>query len=245
MSDRPPAPRPRRPKPAAAAAPDQELPAARPARAERQPDRTAERPAKRERPAPSESAAAPAARPAARKSEVPRKAEAPPPPRAEKPKPLKDLPPGAKRERDAAQPTFRDMDLSDEMLEALDAAGYTEPTPIQAGLIPLAIDDVDVLGQARTGTGKTAAFVIPILEGLHPSRDVHGPQAIILVPTRELAVQVREEVVKLSHGRHISFVALYGGKPIRGQIEKLRQKAMVVVGTPGRVLDHIARNTLL
>jgi ATP-dependent RNA helicase DeaD len=86
--------------------------------------------------------------------------------------------------------------------------------------------------------------VIPILERLHPTKKGQGPQALVLVPTRELAVQVREEVVKLSHGRRISCVALYGGKPIRGQIEKLRQKAMIVVGTPGRVLDHIARRTL-
>ncbi len=136
------------------------------------------------------------------------------------------------------------MGLSDEMMAALQYAGYTAPTPIQAGLIPLAMEDVDVLGQARTGTGKTAAFVIPILEGLHPVREVRGPQAIILVPTRELAVQVCEEVVKLSHGQRVTCVALYGGKPIRGQIEKLRRGAMVVVGTPGRVLDHIARHTL-
>jgi ATP-dependent RNA helicase DeaD len=111
-------------------------------------------------------------------------------------------------------------------------------------LIPLAMDDLDVLGQARTGTGKTAAFVIPILEGLHPAREVHGVQALILVPTRELAVQVREEVVKLTNNRRVSCVALYGGKPIRDQIDKLKRGAMIVVGTPGRVLDHIARRTL-
>jgi ATP-dependent RNA helicase DeaD len=154
------------------------------------------------------------------------------------------LPPGAKREV-AEIKSFRDLDLSPEMIEALDAAGYTQPTPIQAGLIPLAIEDLDVLGQARTGTGKTAAFAIPIIEGLHPAREVHGPQALILVPTRELAVQVREEIAKLSYGRRIGCVALYGGKPIRQQIEKLKRGAMIIVGTPGRVLDHIARRTLL
>lgn len=127
---------------------------------------------------------------------------------------------------------------------ALDKAGYLEPTPIQAGLIPRALAGVDVLGQARTGTGKTAAFVIPILEKLQAARKMHGPQALILVPTRELAVQVREEVVKLAHGRKVHCVALYGGKPIRGQIEKLSRGAEVIVGTPGRVLDHMGRGTL-
>jgi ATP-dependent RNA helicase DeaD len=127
---------------------------------------------------------------------------------------------------------------------ALDKAGYLEPTPIQAGLIPRALAGVDVLGQARTGTGKTAAFVIPILEKLQAAKKMHGPQALILVPTRELAVQVREEVVKLAHGRKVHCVALYGGKPIRGQIEKLSRGAEVIVGTPGRVLDHMGRGTL-
>ncbi len=130
------------------------------------------------------------------------------------------------------------------MLAALEKAGYIEPTPIQAGLIPRALEGVDVLGQARTGTGKTAAFVIPILERLHASKKAQGPQALILVPTRELAVQVREEAVKLAHGRKIHSVAVYGGKPIRGQIEKLSRGVEIVIGTPGRVLDHMGRGTL-
>jgi ATP-dependent RNA helicase DeaD len=130
------------------------------------------------------------------------------------------------------------------MMEALEKAGYLEPTPIQAGLIPRALLGVDVLGQARTGTGKTAAFVIPALEKIGQGKKGHGPQALILVPTRELAVQVREEVVKLAHGRKIHSVAVYGGKPIRGQIEKLSRGAEVVIGTPGRVLDHMGRGTL-
>jgi ATP-dependent RNA helicase DeaD len=130
------------------------------------------------------------------------------------------------------------------MLAALEKAGYLEPTPVQAGLIPRALERVDLLGQARTGTGKTAAFVIPILEGLQPPKKGRGPQALVLVPTRELAVQVREEVVKLSHGRKVHSVAVYGGKPIRGQIEKLSRGAEIVVGTPGRVLDHMGRGTL-
>jgi ATP-dependent RNA helicase DeaD len=140
--------------------------------------------------------------------------------------------------------TFDDLDLSDEMLDALDHAGYTHPTPIQAGLIPLALDGVDVLGQARTGTGKTAAFAIPILEQLALPREIPGPQALILVPTRELAVQVTGEFEKLAHGQKVRVVSVYGGKPIRGQIEKLKKGAQVVVGTPGRVIDVISRGAL-
>jgi ATP-dependent RNA helicase DeaD len=139
---------------------------------------------------------------------------------------------------------FKKLDLSSTMHAALEAAGYSDPTPIQAGLIPRALAGVDVLGQARTGTGKTAAFVIPVLERIDLTKKYSGPQAIILVPTRELAVQVREEVVKLSHGQKVHAVALYGGKPIRGQIDKLKRGAEIVIGTPGRVLDHLARGTL-
>jgi ATP-dependent RNA helicase DeaD len=139
---------------------------------------------------------------------------------------------------------FADLGLSDPMLAALAAAEYLQPTPIQAGLIPRALTGGDVMGQARTGTGKTAAFAIPILERLRPRKEAHGPQALVLVPTRELAVQVRGEFEKLAHGRRVSVAALYGGKPIREQIDKLRRGADVIVGTPGRVLDHIARATL-
>ena len=140
---------------------------------------------------------------------------------------------------------FADLSLSDVMMTSLDKAGYQEPTPVQAGLIPLALDGVDALGQAQTGTGKTASFAIPILERLERRRDRDGPQALILVPTRELAIQVRGEVDKLSHGQKVGCVALYGGKPIRGQVEKLKRHPQIIVGTPGRVLDHIGRATLL
>jgi ATP-dependent RNA helicase DeaD len=138
---------------------------------------------------------------------------------------------------------FAKLRLSEAMLAALDRAGYLEPTPVQAGLIPRALEGIDVLGQARTGTGKTAAFVIPILERLEHRKE-HSPQALMLVPTRELAVQVRDEMIKLAHGQKVHPVALYGGTPIRGQIEKLKRGADCIVGTPGRVLDHIGRGTL-
>ena len=140
---------------------------------------------------------------------------------------------------------FSDLSLSDVTLKALQQAGYQQPTPVQAGLIPFALRGIDLLGQARTGTGKTASFGIPILERLKSRRDVPTPQALILVPTRELAVQVHDEVAKLSYGRRVSCVALYGGKPIRAQMEKLQRGQQVVVGTPGRVLDHIGRGTLI
>ena len=130
------------------------------------------------------------------------------------------------------------------MLASLTEAGYEYPTQIQAGLIPLALEGVDVVGQARTGTGKTASFAIPIIEQLYLGPDAQHPQALVLVPTRELAVQVRDEFVKLAFGRPIKSAAVYGGKPIRSQIDKLRDGVHVVVGTPGRVLDHLARGTI-
>jgi ATP-dependent RNA helicase DeaD len=145
---------------------------------------------------------------------------------------------------DLAVGSFADLDLSDEMLAALQLANYQSPTPIQAGLIPLALEEHDVVGQARTGTGKTAAFVIPILELVDMDARLKSPQALILVPTRELAVQVRDEVVKLSHGLRVRCVAIYGGTPLRGQIAKLERGVEIVVGTPGRVLDHLSRKTL-
>ncbi len=123
------------------------------------------------------------------------------------------------------------------------SAGYLSPTTIQAGMIPKALDGIDIVGQAQTGTGKTAAFAIPIIEVLE-NHSAKSPRALILVPTRELAVQVRGEVVKLAVNRRLNCVALYGGIPIRGQIDKLRRGADIVVGTPGRVLDHMSRKTL-
>ena len=140
---------------------------------------------------------------------------------------------------------FEDMGLTATMLKALHRAGYSEPTPVQSGVIPQALEGWDIIAQAQTGTGKTASFLIPMLEQLEPRTARDLPQALILVPTRELAVQVRDELVKLAAGRKVSCVAIYGGKPIRGQIEKLRDGAQIVVGTPGRILDHIARKTLL
>lgn len=139
---------------------------------------------------------------------------------------------------------FQHLGLSPATLAAVERAGYTVPTPVQAGLIPRALAGVDVLGQARTGTGKTASFVLPILEKVSQPGRAGGPRALVLVPTRELAVQVKDEFEKLAHGSGIHCVAVYGGKPIKGQIDKLARHPAVVVGTPGRILDHMSRGTL-
>jgi ATP-dependent RNA helicase DeaD len=129
------------------------------------------------------------------------------------------------------------------MLAALVDAAYHNPSPVQAGIIPRALAGKDVLGQARTGTGKTAAFAIPILEKLE-SGAANIPRALVLVPTRELAVQVKDEITKLAKGRKTRCIAVYGGKPIRQQIDKLTRGADIVVGTPGRVIDLLSRNSL-
>jgi ATP-dependent RNA helicase DeaD len=129
------------------------------------------------------------------------------------------------------------------MLASLVDAAYHVPSPVQAGIIPFALAGRDVLGQARTGTGKTAAFAIPILEKLEKGVG-NLPRALVLVPTRELAVQVKEEIAKLAKGRRTRCTAVYGGKPIRQQIDKLTKGVDIVVGTPGRVIDLLSRNAL-
>lgn len=136
------------------------------------------------------------------------------------------------------------MGLSNKMLDTLDRIGYEKPSPVQAGVIPLAMQEYDVIGQARTGTGKTAAFAIPILEQLDLNVKKPKPQALILTPTRELAVQVENEFRRLSDRESVSCVCLYGGRPIKAQINQLARGAHVVVGTPGRVIDHLNRGTL-
>ncbi|MCL2623364.1 MAG: DEAD/DEAH box helicase [Planctomycetaceae bacterium] len=139
---------------------------------------------------------------------------------------------------------FGNLKLSNVMFASLKAANYHEPSPVQAGLIPDVLAGHDVMGQARTGTGKTAAFCIPILEGLDNYEHGDEPVALILVPTRELAVQVRDEAAKLAKGRKVRIIACYGGKPIGDQIAKLKVGADIVVGTPGRILDLSRRGAL-
>jgi ATP-dependent RNA helicase DeaD len=140
--------------------------------------------------------------------------------------------------------SFQELGLSSIMMKALGKLGYEAPSPIQSQVIPWALQGYDVIGQARTGTGKTASFAIPILEQLDPLRENSKPQAIVLVPTRELAAQVHGEFVKLAEGCPTSVLEVAGGKHMEKQTKRLQQGVQVVVGTPGRVIDHIQRGTL-
>jgi ATP-dependent RNA helicase DeaD len=129
------------------------------------------------------------------------------------------------------------------LLAALERIGYRDPTPIQAAFIPEALTGRDVIGQAQTGTGKTAAFLLPFFNAWR-DENVPGPQALVLGPTRELVVQVAEEAGKLSPSRSCRPVAIYGGQAFRQQLSQLKQGCNIAIGTPGRVLDHLSRGTL-
>ncbi len=136
---------------------------------------------------------------------------------------------------------FSDFNLQPALTRALSELGYTTPTPIQSGMIPLMLTGVDVIGQAQTGTGKTAAFALPILHNYQPSKT---PQALVLAPTRELALQVAEAIQ--GYGRHlgVKVLAVYGGQGFGQQITALRRGVDIVVGTPGRLLDLLERKLL-
>jgi ATP-dependent RNA helicase DeaD len=139
--------------------------------------------------------------------------------------------------------TFAELGLSPAILKALDEVGYERPTPIQARTIPLVLQGRDVLGQAQTGTGKTAAFALPLLSNIDLKQTL--PQVLVLTPTRELAIQVAEAFQTYSQnlkGFHV--LPVYGGADFRGQLAGLRRGCHVVVGTPGRVMDHMRRSTL-
>src|SRR5712691_8003621 len=138
---------------------------------------------------------------------------------------------------------FRALSLSPSLLAALDRAAYHEPTPIQAALIPEALAGRDVIGQAQTGTGKTAAFLLPFMNSWR-DKNLPGPEALVLGPTRELVVQVSEEAHKLTPSKHCRAVAIYGGQRIGAQFTALKQGCSIAIGTPGRLLDHLARGTL-
>ncbi|MEZ0113448.1 ATP-dependent RNA helicase DeaD [Catenulispora sp. EB89] len=144
----------------------------------------------------------------------------------------------------ADQIGFADLDLEPEILRALSELGYEEPTPIQAEAIPNLLAGRDLLGQAATGTGKTAAFALPIIQRI--PRDGRGtdPAALVLVPTRELAMQVSEAVHRYGAELGVRVLPVYGGQPIGHQLRALGRGVDVVVATPGRALDHIARGTL-
>ncbi|EJD6507469.1 MULTISPECIES: DEAD/DEAH family ATP-dependent RNA helicase [Providencia] len=139
--------------------------------------------------------------------------------------------------------SFADLGLSASILTALNDLGYEKPSPIQQQCIPLLMDGNDVLGMAQTGSGKTAAFSLPLLQNIDP--DLKAPQILVLAPTRELAVQVAEAMSDFSkHMSRVNVVALYGGQRYDVQLRALRQGPQIVVGTPGRLLDHLKRGTL-
>jgi ATP-dependent RNA helicase DeaD len=138
---------------------------------------------------------------------------------------------------------FEDLGLSPEILRAIEEMGFEEATPIQYQAIPLMLEGEDIIGQAQTGTGKTAAFGIPLLMKVDPEE--RNTQAIVLCPTRELAIQCAEEVRKLAKYLHgIKVLPVYGGQDITRQIKALKGGATIIIGTPGRVMDHLRRKTI-
>ncbi|NGP46258.1 DEAD/DEAH box helicase [Bacillaceae bacterium SIJ1] len=137
---------------------------------------------------------------------------------------------------------FNELGLGNDILEAIGQMGFEEATPIQAQSIPLSLQGTDVIGQAQTGTGKTAAFGVPMIEKTlekHP-----GIAGLVVAPTRELAMQVAEELNKIGRFKNIRALPIYGGQDIQRQIRALKKRPQIVVGTPGRLLDHIKRKTL-
>jgi ATP-dependent RNA helicase DeaD len=140
--------------------------------------------------------------------------------------------------------TFSDLDLRPELLTALSELGYEEPTPIQLSAIPVLLEGRDMLGQAATGTGKTAAFALPILQSLPAGERGSDPTALVLVPTRELAMQVSEALHRYGRELGVRVLPIYGGQPIGRQLRALAGGVDVVVATPGRAVDHLGRNTL-
>jgi ATP-dependent RNA helicase DeaD len=141
-------------------------------------------------------------------------------------------------------PGFADLPLRPELLRALTDLGYEEPTPIQQESIPPLLEGRDVLGQAATGTGKTAAFALPVLHRVATEGQATGPAALVLVPTRELAMQVSQAFHRYGRDLGVRVLPIYGGQPIGRQLQALERGVDVVVATPGRALDHIGRGTL-
>ncbi|WP_347550258.1 DEAD/DEAH box helicase [Pseudalkalibacillus hwajinpoensis] len=137
---------------------------------------------------------------------------------------------------------FQDLGLSNTLIEAVNQMGFEETTPIQAGTIPMALEGKDVIGQAQTGTGKTAAFGIPMIEKIDTS--LSHVQGIILAPTRELAVQVAEELNRIGQAKGVRALPIYGGQSIVHQIKALKKRPQLVVATPGRLIDHMERKTI-
>ncbi|PZM86653.1 ATP-dependent helicase [Candidatus Gracilibacteria bacterium] len=139
--------------------------------------------------------------------------------------------------------TFRDLGIREDILEAIERKGYQNPSPIQEKVIPVFLNgDKDIIGQAQTGTGKTASFGIPLLQLINTKSKT--TKAIILCPTRELAIQVSDEINSFSPNNNLSSLLLYGGNPIRDEIRELKNKPHLIIGTPGRVIDHLNKGRL-
>ncbi|CAM4342664.1 DEAD/DEAH box helicase [Paenibacillus typhae] len=138
--------------------------------------------------------------------------------------------------------TFAEFGLEPKVLQAITELGFEESTPIQEQAIPIALTGADMIGQAQTGTGKTAAFGIPLISKI--SREDEKITALVMTPTRELAIQVAEEIGKLSRFKGLRSLAIYGGQDIGRQIRGLKKKPQIIIGTPGRLLDHINRKTI-
>lgn len=138
--------------------------------------------------------------------------------------------------------TFEDLQISEQVLRALSEMGFEEPTPIQKEAIPVAKAGGDMIGQAQTGTGKTAAFGIPAIDSI--DLEVRKPQVLILSPTRELAIQVAEEINKMAQYTKIKALPIYGGQDIQRQFRRLRSNPQIIVATPGRLMDHMNRGSI-
>ena len=138
--------------------------------------------------------------------------------------------------------SFKDYGLSTELLETIDILNYENPTKVQEKVIPIALEGKDLVVKSQTGSGKTAAFAIPICEKVN--WEENRPQALVLTPTRELAMQVREDFFNIGRFKRLKAVAIYGRAPFYNQQRELKQKTHIVVGTPGRVIDHIHKETL-
>jgi ATP-dependent RNA helicase DeaD len=137
---------------------------------------------------------------------------------------------------------FEQFGLKEEILKGIKDLYFIDPTPIQEATIPLALKGKDLIGQAQTGTGKTAAFVIPMLQKVNPNQTYI--QGLIMTPTRELAIQITKDIEELAKYMGITVLSLHGGRDIQAQINKLKGGVQIVVGTPGRILDHLRRETL-
>ena len=136
---------------------------------------------------------------------------------------------------------FNELNLSEELIKSIDLLGYKEPTQVQAELIPLLLEKTDAVVKSQTGSGKTAAFVIPLCENIN--WDDNAAQALILTPTRELAIQINEDVFNIGRFKRIKSSVLFGRDSFNNQAKELKQKTHIVVGTPGRILDHLGRDT--